>query len=133
MQHKILSFKLHPLSNILIFAGLLIIAIGWKGIHSGHGELVTDGIYRFVRHPQYSGFALTIIGFLVQWPTIITLIMAPILLIMYARLSKKEERVMIDTFGQRYLEYKARVPAFIPNKWITFKDIGEFLTVFQKR
>lgn len=121
---------LHPLSNVLIFAGLLIIAIGWKGIHGGNGRLITDGIYQFVRHPQYSGFTLTIIGFLVQWPTIITLIMAPILLNMYARLAKKEEKVMINTFGQKYLQYKEQVPAFIPKKVPTFGEVREIIGNF---
>ncbi len=105
---------LHPLSNILIFSGLLVIAIGWRAVHSGNGELVTQGIYRYVRHPQYTGFALMIIGFLVQWPTIITLIMAPVLLVMYAKLAKKEEKTMIEQFGEKYTEYSKQVPAFIP-------------------
>lgn len=114
-SYKVYSI-LHPISNILIFFGLVIIAIGWKGIHKGNGELVTSGIYSKVRHPQYSGFTLTIIGFLLQWPTFITLIMAPILLIIYRRLAKKEEKVMIDNFGKEYIEYKKMVPAFIPIK-----------------
>jgi len=107
---------LHPLSNIFIFVGLVIIAIGWRGIHGGNGKLVTEGIYSRIRHPQYSGFTLMIIGFLTQWPTIITLIMAPSLLIMYKRLSKREEEVMIAEFGEEYLDYMEKVPAFIPRK-----------------
>ena len=106
---------LHPLSNILIYAGIAIIAIGWKGIHRGKGELVTDGIYRFVRHPQYSGFMVIILGFLIQWPTIITLIMAPVLIIMYIRLSKKEENKILEEFGEEYLLYMNQVPRFIPS------------------
>lgn len=105
---------LHPVSNIFIFGGLLIISIGWRGIHSGSGQLVTRGIYRFVRHPQYSGFILSIVGFLIQWPTFITLIMAPMLFVMYTRLAKKEEKLMIDTFGDKYVEYMKKVPRFIP-------------------
>lgn len=105
---------LHPLSNLFIFTGLAIIVVGWQGIHGGNGALVTDGIYRFVRHPQYSGFMVMIIGFLIQWPTIITLVMAPSLVIMYRRLSKKEEEVMILEFGEKYLEYMENVPAFMP-------------------
>lgn len=105
---------LHPLSNVIIFVGLTVIAIGWKGIHAANGELVTRGIYKYVRHPQYSGFALMILGFLIQWPTIITMIMSPILLIMYARLAKKEEKKMVEVFGEKYIEYRKLVPAFIP-------------------
>ncbi len=105
---------LHPLSNVFIFSGLIVIAIGWKGIHSGNGELVTYGIYKYVRHPQYSGFTLMILGFLIQWPTIITMIMAPVLLVMYAKLAKKEEKKMVELFGDDYVQYRKQVPAFIP-------------------
>lgn len=87
---------LHPLSNVFIVSGLIIISTGWRGVHSGNGQLITSGIYRFVRYPQYSGFILAIIGFLIQGPTLITLIMAPILLVMYTRLAKKEEKVMMS-------------------------------------
>lgn len=107
---------LHPLSNVIIFSGLIVIAIGWKGIHSGNGELVTSGIYKYIRHPQYSGFVLMIVGFLIQWPTIITLIMAPILLVMYTKLAKKEEKKMVELFSEKYEEYRKQVPAFIPKR-----------------
>ncbi len=107
---------LHLLSNVIIFSGLIVIAIGWKGIHSGNGELVTSGIYKYIRHPQYSGFVLMIVGFLIQWPTIITLIMAPILLVMYTKLAKKEEKKMVELFGEKYEEYRKQVPAFIPKR-----------------
>ncbi|MFR9707822.1 methyltransferase family protein [Paenibacillus sp. MB22_1] len=124
---------LHPLSNLLIFAGILIIGIGWKGIHAGKGEMVTSGIYRIVRHPQYSGFVLSIIGFLVQWPTIITILMAPILLVMYTKLSKREEKQMIEEFGEKYLEYKKTVPAFIPRRLLTRNEISEIAGTFRNR
>lgn len=105
---------LHPLSNLFIFAGLIIIAIGWKAIHSANGKLVTHGIYRYVRHPQYDGFVLMIVGFLIQWPTIITILMAQALFIMYTKLAKKEEKNMIELFGEKYMDYSRQVPAFIP-------------------
>ena len=109
---------LHPLSNIFIFLGLSIIYIGWKGIHGGHDSLVTSGIYRYVRHPQYTGFILIITGFLIMWPTILTMLMAPVLFVLYYRLSKKEETVMVEKYGESYLKYKREVPAFFPKfKW----------------
>lgn len=104
----------HLVSNVFIFGGLIIIAIGWRGIYSGNGELVTSGIYRFIRHPQYSGFMLMILGFLIQWPTIITLLMAPFLIVLYVRLAKKEEKKMEELFGEKYMEYRKQVPAFFP-------------------
>jgi len=75
---------------------------------------VTDGIYRYVRHPQYTGFFLVILGFLIQWPTLITLAMAPILLWMYLRLARREEAVMIDQFGDTYRHYMTQVNGFLP-------------------
>jgi protein-S-isoprenylcysteine O-methyltransferase Ste14 len=122
---------LHPLSNIVIFLGIFVISIGWKGIHAGRGELVTNGIYKIVRHPQYSGFVLVIAGFLIQWPTIITLLMAPILLVMYTRLSRKEEMTMIKQFGDRYLEYKQSVPAFVPRRMLRAAEVSEIFGTFR--
>lgn len=106
---------LHLVSNLLIFGGLYIMHSGWVLIHSSGGKrLVTEGIYAHVRHPQYSGIFLITIGFLLQWPTMITLLMWPILIVAYYRLAMKEERDVEIQFGKAYEEYKSRVPAFIP-------------------
>ena len=102
------------LSMILIAAGVIIVTLGWRRVYLGRGMLITDGIYGFIRHPQYLGFFLVILGFLIQWPTVLTLAMAPILLIMYRRLARREERQMIEQFGAAYESYRARVGAFIP-------------------
>ncbi|MFT9498219.1 methyltransferase family protein [Anaerosolibacter sp.] len=122
---------LHPLSNIVILLGLMIITIGWKGIHQGNGELVKTGIYEYVRHPQYSGFVLMILGFLIQWPTIITMIMAPLLLMMYRRLARKEEKLMFNMFGEPYAIYAQEVPAFIPKRWLGIQDIRNIVMSFR--
>ena len=67
-----------------------------------------------MRHPQYTGFFLVIAGFLIQWPTIVTLLMFPFLIYMYYRLAKKEEIGMIGRFGDEYLGYMERTPMFLP-------------------
>lgn len=103
-------------SNLLFWGGIVIIARGWRLIHRGQGELVTEGIYRHVRHPQYLGLFLIIVGLLIQWPTIISLLMAPILFWSYVRLARREGQEMEAQFGQTYRAYRARVPAFIP-RW----------------
>jgi protein-S-isoprenylcysteine O-methyltransferase Ste14 len=54
------------------------------------------------------------LGFLVQWPTILTLAMFPVLVWMYVRLARAEEREAQSAFGDMYADYMARVPAFIP-------------------
>ena len=105
---------IHIVSNALMFGGLVIIATGWRQVHRAQGALVTDGIYRWVRHPQYSGLFLITIGLLIQWPTIITALTWPILLLMYVRLARKEEADMERQFGATYGAYASRVPRFLP-------------------
>ena len=76
--------------------------------------LATTGVYSYVRHPQYVGFILVMFGFLLQWPTVLTLAMFPILVVMYVRLAKGEERAALAEFGDAYRRYIADVPGFIP-------------------
>jgi len=102
------------LGGLVMGLGLLIMSNGWKQIHEAKGNLVIDGIYTKIRHPQYSGLFLITIGMLIQWPTIITLLMWPILMFAYYRLAMREEKEVEAKFGDAYLQYKEKVPAFIP-------------------
>ena len=102
------------LGGLVMVLGLLIMGKGWKKIHEANGNLVTDGIYSRIRHPQYSGLFLITIGMLIQWPTIITIVMWPVLMFAYYRLAMREENEIEDQFGEAYLLYKKNVPAFIP-------------------
>jgi methanethiol S-methyltransferase len=79
------------------------------------GSLATTGPYAYVRHPQYIGFVLIMFGFLLQWPTLLTLAMFPILVWMYARLARSEEREVAAEFGAAYRQYAARVPRLVPH------------------
>jgi protein-S-isoprenylcysteine O-methyltransferase Ste14 len=104
---------LHLLSNVLIFAGAFLIAKGWSAVHKAAGQPVTlDGPYQRLRHPQYVGFIAIILGFLIQWPTLVTIFMAPILVIRYIGLASSEEKVMLEKFPKEYGEYMLR------NRWI---------------
>ncbi len=105
---------IHIISNGLTFIGFVIMWKGWKLIHGAKDSLVMDGPYAYVRHPQYSGLFVIMIGMLIQWPTIITALMFPVLVFIYYRLSKREEEEMIRTFGDEYKQYRVRVPMFIP-------------------
>ena len=106
---------LHLVSNGLIFFGLYILYKGWKLIYAAQGKkLVTEGVYSYLRHPQYAGLFLVTVGFLIQWPSLTTLILWPILMFSYYRLALKEEKEMEKIFGAEYQEYKKKVPAFIP-------------------
>ncbi len=101
-------------STILIGTGLILMALGWREVYFSNGRLVVIGLYSRVRHPQYTGFILVLIGFLIQWPTIITLIMFPFLVYMYYRLARREEKEMIERFGDEYQEYMKRSRMFLP-------------------
>lgn len=107
---------IHLLSIALIFAGFFLLSSAWKVLYAAqkNHQLAITGPYSRIRHPQYVGFFLIMFGFLVQWPTILTLLMFPILTYMYYRLAKNEERDVKKEFGETYLDYAARVPAFIP-------------------
>jgi protein-S-isoprenylcysteine O-methyltransferase Ste14 len=102
------------LSWSAMIGGLVIMGKAWKQIHKANGELVTSGLYRLVRHPQYFGLFLITVGFLIQWPTIITAAMWPILMFMYYRLARREEREMESRFGDQYVTYRQQVPMFWP-------------------
>jgi len=108
---------LHILSILVIFAGFIMLASAWRVLHAAqqqHG-LAAEGIYARMRHPQYAAFILIMFGFLLQWPTLPTVIMFPILLYLYVRLARREEQVAIEEFGRRYRDYMSRTPAFIPS------------------
>ncbi|WP_083189856.1 methyltransferase family protein [Orenia metallireducens] len=102
------------IGSFIFGLGLVIMAIGWWQIHRGQGELVTDGIYRYVRHPQYLGIFMLTIGMMIQWPTLSTFIMLPILLYSYYKLAKREEAVVLEEFGEEYEDYMRKTPAFFP-------------------
>ena len=103
-----------PLSNMFILTGILLIIFGWRKIHKAKDQLVTTGIYGEVRHPQYLGFLLITLGMNVLWITISTLLLWPILVILYYRLAKEEDKKMAERFGEEYRKYTKKVPMFIP-------------------
>jgi len=108
----------HILSFALIGAGFVVIAKSWRVLYEAQRQkrLATSGPYAYVRHPQYAGFILVMLGFLVQWPTLVTLVMFPVLVWVYVRLARREEADALADFGEDYLRYTDSVPAFIPKR-----------------
>lgn len=106
----------HLLSFAFIGGGFWLLASSWKVLYAAQRAhtLATTGPYARIRHPQYAAFVLILLGFLVQWPTILTLVMFPVLVFMYVRLARREEREVASEFGEAYTRYVARVPAFFP-------------------
>ena len=106
----------HLLSFALIGGGFVLLSAAWKVLYSAQRahRLATGGPYARIRHPQYAAFVLIMLGFFVQWPTLLTLVMFPLLVWMYLRLARREEREVEDEFGEVYRRYAAATPAFFP-------------------
>lgn len=107
---------LHLLSSLCIGGGFILLAAAWKVLYEAQRTqtLAVTGPYARVRHPQYVGFIVIMLGFLIQWPTLLTLPMFPILVTMYVRLARREEREALATFGTVYAQYAEATPAFFP-------------------
>lgn len=98
----------------LLVVGSSLVAIGWATVYRGRRQLVAEGIYRYLRHPQYLGLILIVVAFNIQWPTLPTLLMGPMLVVMYLRLARREDAELERLFGMAFEEYAARTPAFWP-------------------
>jgi protein-S-isoprenylcysteine O-methyltransferase Ste14 len=110
-----------PISNILIIIGVLLVIYGWTKTYKSKNRLITNGIYNHIRHPQYLGFLLITLGMNMLWVTFSTLILWPILFLLYYRLAKQEDREMEKKFGEKFTEYKNKVPMFLP-KFFNIKN-----------
>ena len=106
----------HLASYVVMGAGFIVLARAWPVLWAAQrgAHLATTGPYARIRHPQYLGFLLIMAGFLLQWPTLLTLLMFPILGVLYTRLAISEEREVRAQFGTRFERYAARTPRFIP-------------------
>jgi protein-S-isoprenylcysteine O-methyltransferase Ste14 len=106
----------HLLSFVFIGGGFILISAGWKVLYEAQrrGTLATTGIYAWIRHPQYVGFVLIMFGFLLQWPTLLTVAMFPVLVFMYWRLAKREEKEVLAEHGEAYALYMREVPGYFP-------------------
>jgi protein-S-isoprenylcysteine O-methyltransferase Ste14 len=107
-------FVVMVVSAMMLILATYLVAEGWREVYNANGELVTTNLYGIVRHPQYLGILLASVAFLIQWPTIPTLIMSPILFIAYYKLARREEIELEAKFGDNYRRYKLRVPMMVP-------------------
>lgn len=108
----------HIASFLFIGGGFWLLATAWPVLYRAQKrhQMACDGPYARIRHPQYAGFFLIMTGFLLQWPTLLTLAMYPVLVWMYARLAIAEERESLRQFGDAYRRYMESVPRFIPHR-----------------
>lgn len=131
LWHTLLGWKgdphtdpLHMLSFLFIGGGFILLSAAWKVLYQAqrNHQLATTGPYAKIRHPQYDGFVLIMLGFLLQWPTLLTLLMFPVLVWMYVRLAHAEERDALAEFGEAYADYLKRTPAFWPD-WLFGRSV----------
>jgi len=113
------------LGYALLFIGIGLFFQGWRQVHKARqgNKLVTDGLYALSRHPQYTGLFIALFGEgVVHWPTLFSIGLLPIIVFIYYRLSLREEKKVIEQFGDEYLAYRSKVPMFIPRleQWKTF-------------
>ncbi len=108
---------LHIASYVFLGFGFYLLSSAWNVLYHAQrkGILATSGAYARIRHPQYVAFVLILLGFLLQWPTLLTLLMFPVLLLMYGRLAITEEKQMREQFGAEFDAYAARTPRFLPS------------------
>lgn len=106
----------HIASSVLIFAGFILLANAWKFLYKAQRDraLATTGPYARMRHPQYAAFIVIMTGFLLQWPTLLTLAMFPVLFWMYLNLARREESEALTEFGEAYVRYATATPGFFP-------------------
>ena len=97
-------------SNVSLIIGIWLVMTGWERVYKSQGKLLTEGVYKYVRHPQYTGIFIVIVGFVIQWPTLTTLILWPFVVAMYVRLAKQEEQDVLQEFPQEYRESMQRTP-----------------------
>jgi protein-S-isoprenylcysteine O-methyltransferase Ste14 len=101
-------------SSVFLVFGFGLVALGWKRVYRGQGELVTAGLYAKLRHPQYVGLIIIVVAFLIMWPTILTILLAPFLIGKYILLGRQEDRDLEKEFGEDFRRYREKVPAFVP-------------------
>lgn len=116
----------HVLSMVFIGGGFWLLAAAWRVLYTAQkaNTLAASGPYARIRHPQYTAFVLIMFGFLLQWPTILTLFMFPVLVYMYVRLARREEAEVGRAFGELYARYVEATPAFVPRLRLTRTRMG---------
>jgi len=118
------------LGYLLLFVGIGIFIQGWRELYRARqkNQLVTTGLYRFVRHPQYTGLFIGLFGEgIVHWPTLFSVGLFPVIVFAYYLLARREERAVLEKFGDEYRAYQKNVPMFIPRtgQWQAFVDSRE--------
>lgn len=112
--------------QIIVFLPLFISGIYFLGRRGAVGQsdtLITNGIYQYVRNPMYSGLSLTLFGagLLLNQTGIVLAGLIWFTLAFFQ--CKREEKELLQRFGQAYIDYKNHTPLFIPNFELLINNI----------
>lgn len=129
-----LAFADYPLHPVPLVAGSVMLIVGLWLFHRSHADLgtnwsislelreehqlITQGVYRRVRHPMYSALLVYSVGqalVLPNWLAGPSYLVAMLLII--ALRMRPEERMMLDKFGGEYENYRATTKRLIPGVW----------------
>jgi protein-S-isoprenylcysteine O-methyltransferase Ste14 len=101
------------LGTYLMVIGAILIIAGWRRLYPAD-DLVTSGIYRHMRHPQYLGFIMVATGLLGLWPTMLTILLYPPLVLIYWRQANAEDKELFKKHGAKFIRYKEETYGFLP-------------------
>jgi len=113
------------LGYALLFIGIGIFIQGWRELYRARqqNQLITTGLYRFIRHPQYTGLFIALFGEgVVHWPTLFSVGLLPVIVLAYGLLARSEEKRVLEQFEEEYRAYQQQVPMFIP-RWGKWKQL----------
>ncbi|MFW9999692.1 MAG: methyltransferase family protein [Candidatus Hodarchaeota archaeon] len=104
---------------ILVFGiALIFIELSHRALFKSHkpsDSLITNGILGHVRNPMYSGILLIYVAFILLSISIISIFLFIPVFLVYNWMANFEENILEDMFGDEYIQYKKRVPKWIPN------------------
>lgn len=123
------------LGYVLVVIGIAIFLQGWRELYRARREnqLATDDLYGLIRHPQYTGLFIALFGEgVVHWPTLFSVGLFPVIVLVYLSLSRSEERRMLEQFGEKFCAYQRRVPMFVP-RWGQWRQLVKRSTAAASR
>ncbi|HHQ45378.1 MAG TPA: isoprenylcysteine carboxylmethyltransferase family protein [Candidatus Altiarchaeales archaeon] len=99
--------------GVITVAGLILVVVGWAQVYRSKQSIATGGLYKYVRHPQYTGILMVTFGWLIHWPTLPTLLMWPVLSASYYKLARREKKFLQEKYGKQFEEYRDKTPMFL--------------------
>lgn len=119
-----ITYSGDPLLIVLAYAGPILLALGLGiffvcasqvyGAKLFRKGVVSGGLYRVIRHPQYLGLVIAGLGLLLYWPRFFILVTYISMIFVYYLLAINEEGRMLRKFGASYATYLERTPMFLP-------------------